>query len=232
MQHYRLPTCIGHRGVPELVAENSVAGLHLAADLGYRWCEIDAQASADGEAVIYHNFALEDGRELGSLSSALLTKYAIGSDLQTGAQLMLPTLSECLDAAVARGLGLVIEIKSRRSQATQNAAAVARALAGSASAEVLVSSFEPEALVQFGRLRPDLPLALNVDSLPLQAPDACANVHCDANCAESAQIMRMLDAGLGVYAWTVNDANVASRLLADGVHGFFTDTPRLLKLFP
>ena len=46
---------IGHRGFPELYPENSLRGIEAALQLGAEAIEIDLQASADGEPVLFHD---------------------------------------------------------------------------------------------------------------------------------------------------------------------------------
>ncbi len=203
----------------------------MAAKLGYDWCEIDAQASSDGVAMVYHDFVLADGRQLSKLSSKQLTQQNIGGHTRSGENILMPSLLDCLKVAAQSDLALVVEIKSHYQDAAHNVAAVAKALRQVSDVEVMVSSFEPEVLLQFGKLISSVPLALNVERIPQLPPSGCANVHCAADHADVKHVKRMLDAGLGVYAWTVNDVAVGSRLLANGVHGFFTDSPQVRNSF-
>ena len=45
---------------------------------------------------------------------------------------------------------------------------------------------------------------------------------------DAQQAKDITDAGLGLYCFTVNQADEAARLLAMGVHGVFTDYPEEL----
>lgn len=50
---------IGHRGAAGLVPENTLAAFSKALDIGVNAVELDVQLSADGVAVVYHDFRLK-----------------------------------------------------------------------------------------------------------------------------------------------------------------------------
>ena len=231
MKHYELATIIGHRGVPYLAPENSLYGLNIAAQLGYRWCEIDAQATTDGIAMVYHNFKLEPlgSGWLSDYTAAALSKLVIGEEASVG-EIYMPTLAACLAYAASLNLSLVVEIKSRPGRHEEDVAAVVQAIHTSSCPQLLLASFSSEALVECARLLPGLPLALNTIELPREPAKGVANVHFDARQAHPAQINALSAAGLGVYAYTVNDPARCELLMSMGVNGVFTDNPALLDL--
>lgn len=55
----RHPLVVGHRGVPFLHQENSLAGFRRAATLGVPAIELDVRLTADGQAVVAHDDDLE-----------------------------------------------------------------------------------------------------------------------------------------------------------------------------
>ncbi len=230
MSHFRLATVIGHRGVPAAEPENSLAGLRRAAELGHSWCEIDTQASSDGVAFVHHDFRIAScgDRLLSKMDSAELSRVAVGTTSDGGAE-MLPTLEDCLAVAEECGLGLVVEIKSRRFRYAADAEAAATALRNRPVSRLMVSSFSVRALGNFARLMPDVPIAQNVGRIGLSFMPGASNVHFDADKASRRGIARIVDSGLGAYAYTVNRRDRLEWLLSQGVHGVFTDTPDLLS---
>ncbi|SVC69303.1 uncharacterized protein METZ01_LOCUS322157, partial [marine metagenome] len=50
---------IGHRGVPSLVHENTLASFTKAVETGMQGVELDVQYSADKQLVVYHNWDLD-----------------------------------------------------------------------------------------------------------------------------------------------------------------------------
>ena len=54
-----LPRWIAHRGGGSLAPENTLAGIRLAARLGYRAVEFDVMLSADGTPFLVHDETLE-----------------------------------------------------------------------------------------------------------------------------------------------------------------------------
>lgn len=53
------PLVIGHRGARGMAPENSLAGIHRAAELGADAVELDLQLSHDGVPVVFHDHTLE-----------------------------------------------------------------------------------------------------------------------------------------------------------------------------
>ena len=81
---YPLPRWIAHRGGGGLAPENTLAGLRLAARLGFRAVEVDVMLTADGVPVLLHDESAmgavraEDvsGRWLVNLGDAVPEDYA------------------------------------------------------------------------------------------------------------------------------------------------------------
>ncbi|MBF2735320.1 MAG: hypothetical protein ISN26_04445 [Betaproteobacteria bacterium AqS2] len=224
-RHCRLARLIGHRGAPWLCPENSLAGFERAAALGYRWVELDVQASRDGRAFVHHDYeiAAAGGRLLADMDAAELREVRLDE-----AGTPLPELEEVLVLARRLELGLVVEIKSREGRERRDADATLAALAAGRPANCMVASFQPAALEHVHAAAPELPLALNVMRLAAQAPPEVANIHFAAASAERGAVGRLRDAGYGLYAFTVNERARVAELLAMGAHGVFTDDHALL----
>ena len=225
-RHCRLARLIGHRGAPWLRPENSLAGFERAAALGYRWVELDVQASRDGRAFVHHDFEVRQagGQLLADMDAAALRAVKLD---EAGAAL--PELADVLRLARRLELGLVVEVKSREGRERRDADAALAALAADRPPACMVASFQPAVLEIVRAAAPELPLALNAMRLAAQAPAGVANIHFAAASAERGAVGRMRDAGYGLYAFTVNEPARAAELLAMGVHGVFTDNHALLE---
>lgn len=224
-RHCRLARLIGHRGAPWLRPENSLAGFERAAALGYRWVELDVQASRDGRAFVHHDYEVgpAGGQLLADMDAAALRAVRLDE-----AGTAMPELEDVLRLARRLDLGLVVEIKSLEGRERRDADAALAALAAGRPAGCVVASFQPAVLERVRAAAPELPLALNAMRLASQAPAGAANIHFAASSAERGAVGRMLDAGYGLYAFTVNERARVEELLAMGVHGVFTDDHSLL----
>ena len=99
---------------------------------------------------------------------------------------------------------------------------------------MLVSSFDPVALVQFHRHLPDVALALPVPRRAAAAGSAAAGsaagsaralVHPQHTLVDEASVTAWHTAGLPINVWTVDDEAELLRLAALGVDGVFANDP-------
>lgn len=129
-----------HRGLHGgRVVENSRAAFHAAIEAGHG-IELDVQASADGEAIVFHDY------ELGRLTDgtgklAELDADALRAIPLRGESEGLPTLREILDLIGGRA-PLLIEVKSPGRRVAALSGAVRRALEDYVG-PVAVMSFNP-----------------------------------------------------------------------------------------
>ncbi len=145
------------RGVLGNAPENSPEAFAAAIGAGYG-IECDVQLTADGEAVVFHDFTLD---RLTGASGAVRDRTAaeLGEIMLTGGGAPIPTLAQVL-AQVGGRVPLLIEVKMRAQwPVAPLAAAVARALAGYQGAHG-VMSFDPRVPQWFARHAPDTPRGL------------------------------------------------------------------------
>jgi glycerophosphoryl diester phosphodiesterase len=148
---------IAHRGLHERsrgVIENTMSAARAAIERGYA-IECDVQDSADGEALVFHDYTLE---RLTGASGAVrdrradeLTAMAISGSVDD----RIPTLQAFLDAIAGR-VPLVVEIKSRfdgNMTLTRRTVELVSAHRG----PVAIKSFDPAVVAEVRRLAPDLP---------------------------------------------------------------------------
>jgi glycerophosphoryl diester phosphodiesterase len=200
-----------HRGLhADDRIENSRAAFEAAIAAG-SGIELDVQASADGEAVVFHDYELErltDGfGALRTLGSAALQRIRLKGSDET-----IPTLPEILGLIGGR-TPLLIELKSPGRRVAQLCRAVQRALDGY-QGSVAVMSFNPEIGHHFFRWAPRLLRGLVVTEQSkglrglIERPLALWRSHADFLAYDIRDLpSRFADAqrakGMTVLTWTV-----------------------------
>jgi glycerophosphoryl diester phosphodiesterase len=145
-----VPVLCGHRGSGRGPGENTLDSFRAAVAAGLPWVEVDARLTADDDLVACHEPVLPDGRFVAELPAA-----------QTGL-LRIADLVEDLPA----GIGVDVDLKSsledaQRPRARTTAALAADLLAPEARRRpLLVTSFDPAALLIVRERAPALPLGL------------------------------------------------------------------------
>ncbi|SDP53353.1 glycerophosphoryl diester phosphodiesterase [Pedococcus dokdonensis] len=151
------PTLLGHRGMGredvDGLAENSLESIVAAAHTGLRWVEFDVRRTADDALVVGHYPTIADRDFLADLT------------LEQARELGAVTLAEVL-TALPEGVGVNLDLKTAmedalRPRETTTAGLVAPvAAAERGRRSVLVSSFDPSALVVLEEVAPGTPRAL------------------------------------------------------------------------
>lgn len=231
---------IAHRGFHDVSAgrpENSPAAFNAAIDRGYG-IELDVQLSADGQAMVFHDYALD---RLTQHSGPV--RLRSGSDLSEitlkGGTDTIPTLGDVL-AQVAGRVPLLVEIKDQDGAMGDDIgpleAATAQALQGYVG-DVAVMSFNPHTVARMAELAPELPRgivtsAYRYNDWPLtkavcdrlrEIPDydrtgACFISH-EVDDLARPRVAALRKAGAMVCCWTVRTAQTeaAARLHADNI---------------
>lgn len=112
----KLPKVIGHRGAAGYAPENTIEGIHTAADIGVEWVELDVKLTKDDVPIIFHDDELErttNGHGLvAEMTYEDIKQLEAGSWFSEGfVGIKIPTLEEAIDALINRNLGLNLEIK-------------------------------------------------------------------------------------------------------------------------
>ena len=197
-------TIIAHRGASGTEPENTLRAFRHAAKLGCKWIECDVRMTKDSVPVIIHDAMVNrttDGR--GSVSRST---YYVLRRLDAGKGEKIPSLKEVLVSATRNQIRLVLEIKDPR--ALKPTLHLVRAN-GRSPVPLIISSFFTATLLRAEKLLPDM-------------------VHIFARLATKEKIARAHDAGLKVWAWTMNTKNEALKLKKIGADGIFTDELRQL----
>ena len=237
MSHLPLARFIAHRGASGEAPENTLGALLLAARQGATCVEIDVSISADGVPFVHHDHSLErctngegllcehDARDLDRLSAGSNTT---GFDNEP-----LPRLDAVLTLLIEHRLGLNLEIKPYQGLERKTVDAIANALRDTWPSDLplVLSSFNHDCLELSRDCQPDVAIAPLVGAIPdtwqtlMKRYDA-QNLHCAENALNPELAREVVDAGFGLYCYTVNDTERAQTLFDSGVHGIFTDYPR------
>lgn len=229
MLGFPLPRWIAHRGGGSLAPENTLAGIRLAARMGFRAVEFDVMLSAEGTPVLIHDETLE--RTTNGCGRVCETPDAVLFSLDAGGGQRIPRFTEA--AALCRALGLLanVEIKPATGHEVRTAEVVAvlaaRAWEGDERG-VLLSSFSEEALAVARSSAPGLRRGYLCEAVPGDWPERLARLgahtlHCDGFLVEAAVLAEAQVRSIPVLCYTVDDPEMANSLFARGVSALFTD---------
>ena len=228
-----------HRGASGNYPENTGAAFDAAASVGAGWIETDIQCLADGELVIFHDAHLgrtaPGSAKVTSLSWPDVAKLDVGSWKGDAFALERPLRCEDLVAWQAKASdqpGIVWEVKCEDDTAAVDAAVVAvtQRLFDVGDHRCIVSSFSRDVLVALRPRLPAIPMALIAEALPEDGVAFCLEhglegMHLDGHQVTQASARTVLDAGLALRCYTINDMKEAQRLVALGVSMIMTDFP-------
>ena len=228
----------GHRGASGVYPENTRAAFDAAASAGAGWIETDIQCLADGELVIFHDTRL--GRTASGSAKVTSLSWPDMADLDVGSwkgntfSSERPLRCEDLIAWQVEALdrpGIVWEVKCEDGpEAVAAAAAVTQRLRDAGGHRCIVSSFSRDVLVALKPQLPAIPMALIAEALPNDGVAFCQEhglegMHLDGFQVTQASARTVLDAGLALRCYTINDMKEAERLVALGVSMIMTDFP-------
>lgn len=224
-----LPRWFAHRGGGSLAPENTLAGIRLAARLGYRAVEFDVMLSGDGTPVLIHDETLE--RTTNGVGRVCEMPDTELFALDAGHGERIPRLAEA--AALCRQYGLLanVEIKPAGGFERQTAEVVARqadVLWQGAEVMPLLSSFSLEAVEIARDLAPALSRGLLFERVPVDWQQEmqrlqAVTLHCNALHLSDDTLAALKESAIPVLCYTVNDPERARALFARGVSAVFTD---------
>ena len=222
---------IGHRGAAGRAPENTLPSFALALELGCLWLELDVHLSADGDLVVIHDALLE--RTTSGRGAVQDHRTFELQNMDAGGGAAVPTLHEVatllshhLQQSPAKDLTLNIELKGA---ATGEAVALFLKQHTLPFA-VLISSFDHNELRRFRKIDSNTPLA------PLYAkwqPNwhetavelGATYVNLGNRITTPKRVAEIVEKGLKVCVYTINNKRRAERLQRWGVSGVFTDYP-------
>jgi glycerophosphoryl diester phosphodiesterase len=239
---------LAHRGGGTLAPENTLAGIEVGLQHGFRAIEFDAMLAADAVPVLIHDPTLErttDGTgPVAERSAAELARLDAGAWLAPCfAGTHVPSLTEAIAYCRRNNIWINVEIKPAPGHESATGAQVARVVAQAYAdlvrprgdhAELvepqvpLFSSFSREALAAARATAPDVPRGLLVGPVPADWEDqldslGCVSLHCSHKHLTQALASTITNAGYWLFCYTVNEPERAHELFDWGVHAFCTD---------
>ena len=217
------------RGDSAHAPENTMLAFDRARAAGADGIELDVRFDADHNVVVFHDSDLArltgaPGR-IEELSAAERARLRVGGE-------PVPLLAEVL---AAFDLEVDVEIKSLKiGRMAALVEATARVIRDSGRADqVLVSSFDPVALVQLHRRLPDVAIAyLCHDEQPLALRRGWVGrwigaslIHPQNTLCTADRVRAWHTAGLPINAWTIDDRDELARLAGLGIDGVFANDP-------
>lgn len=221
-----LPRRFAHRGGGTLAPENTLAGIRLAASLGYRAVEFDVMLSGSGTPVLIHDETL--ARTTNGQGAVAATDDATLFALDAGGE-PIPRLDQAVGLCAELGLLANIEIKPAAGHDVATAQRVLDTFAaGWPGLPPLFSSFSRPALQVLQAAAPQLPRAWLLDSLPDDWRDVARRLgvvalHLDLALVTPALVAECRRLGLAVRAYTLETPALADYLFGIGVVGIFVD---------
>jgi glycerophosphoryl diester phosphodiesterase len=243
---------VAHRGASSEVAENTLAAVRRAVELGADMVEIDVRRSKDGALVLMHDATLTRTTDVqrvfprrapwrvGDFTYDELKRLDAGSWRASAFEgERVATLDEALDVTGPSRTGLLLELKSPELYPGIVADVVAqmrdlRRLVDPALAEgrMVVQSFDVAAMKEHKTLAPSVPVGLlgtpsraNLPALGTWA-DQVNPSHFSVDKGYVDQVHR---AGMECLVWTVDRPPAMRRALRIGVDGVITNRPNSLK---
>jgi len=230
------PLVIAHRGASKYAPENTFAAFDLAIEMGADAIELDTMLIGDGTPVVIHDQTLgrtTDGS--GSISSKRIEELRsldAGSIFDSRfAGEKIPTLEEVF-TAIGNKILINVELKNIASPFDRLPEIVVGLVRECGlSDRVLLSSFNPIALIKAHRAGPEIRRAALIGGGPkyvrglIEAFTDYTSVHPEVSLVNQGTVKNYHAAGLKVNVWTVNDQADMMELLSIGVDGLITDAP-------
>ncbi|NLG49687.1 MAG: glycerophosphodiester phosphodiesterase [Chloroflexi bacterium] len=236
------PLVIAHRGARDVAPENTLAAFQAALDADADGIELDVTRCATGEIVVIHDDTLD--RTTNGSGPVAQTSFCALRALDAGAWFApqfagerVPLLSEVLDL-VGHRTRINIEIKGRDWKGDGIEVEIARMVRERGlEQEVIISSFNPTALVRMHRAAPELQRGLlYAPNMPAYLSPAWTRLltHPEAlhpyyAMMDAEAVRRAQSKGCRVNVWTVNAPQDMQQMIALGVDAIITDHPAQLR---
>ncbi len=233
------PKVIGHRGIPYLAPENTIASFAKSLELGAEGIELDVHLSKDNEMVVCHDEKVNrttNGKGfIKDLTLEELRRLDAGSwysDSFSGQRI--PLLSEVLDLVVDTSVMVNIELKTGIVSYPGLVEKVVELIRRYKLVDrVIISSFNHYSLIETMKIEPKLSTAI-LYSAGLYEPWAYAaamdvkGLHPAYHSVNESGVAGAKAQGVFVNPWTVDEPQKMEQLAAMGIDGIITNRTDLL----
>lgn len=215
--------CVAHRGFSYKAPENTLVAIRMAMDESFvQWVEIDTQLSSDGVPIVIHDFNLNrttngKGRvkdytweQLQQLDAGSWKGRAFKGE-------GIPSLDDVLKLSCGR-LRLNIELKTQGDMYPGLEKAVMERISYyHMENDVVLTSFDANALRRVKELNPIIATGLIIDARPLDLLQRLKDLKCSflsigASHLDTSLTSMLVSHGITVMAWTVDSATGMKRL--------------------
>lgn len=222
---------IGHRGAKAHVAENTLASIQKAIDMGVDGIEIDVHVCAGGELVVIHDFTVDRTTNgSGEVHKMTLTEL---KSLEVEGAYEIPTLEEVL-VLTNKKCYLNIEMKGRHTaKPLSDLMEMYVNTKGYTYDDFIVSSFQREELMVMSEINPDIHLGVLSQASVTQAWEWALEfnakaIHPHFSLLTESNVKKAKLAGFKVNTWTVNEPEDIERVKLYNVDGIISDYPERL----
>ncbi len=236
-----VPFLITHRGGAGHGPENTLAAIRIAKEKSAQWIEFDVQLTQDGYPVLFHDAMLDrtttgSGRlsdhTLAELKELDAGKYF--SEAFAGEQI--PTLEEAIKLCAELELGMNIEFKHSEERGQALVAETLKLVAKNWPDHLtppLYSSYEFSTLAHLRKMDDHVFIGFLVADweaqyLAMAKALNCYSVHLPISQITDHGVKFIQSAGYKVLTFTINDVDLADKLLKLGVDSIFSDISDLL----
>jgi len=232
---------IAHRGNSSAAPENTLPSFSSALDLGVDCVELDTLASADGVPVVFHDETLDrttnacaiwNERDIPLVSKTLDQLRQLDAGGWFNPRFVgtpLSTLTEALEFISPRAMTMV-------ERKAGDAAACIRAIEPAYALDrVIVQAFDWDFLADCRRLAPTLLIgALGHKDIVTSQLDETRQLGAtvigwEAEYFTATKIAAIHERGMKAWAWTVDDDELAHRLIAVGIDALISNVPARMQ---
>ena len=232
-----VPLVIAHRGASGTLPENTLPAYELAVEQRADMIEVDLHRTRDGAIVVAHDAELDRLGAEGQIADLSLAEIkTLDAGHGTDHPERVPTLDEVLDGF---GEAIPFNLEIKWGEAGDYPGIEEAALEALADRDLLsrtqFSSFRDSILRRLRDASPEARLAVLFD--PRQPERiferaqalAAEAINPHFVLVDTDLVARAHDAGLAVYAYTVDEADQMGRLIDLGVDGLFTNRPDRMR---
>lgn len=229
---------IAHRGASGYTPENTLTAFRKAKELGAHWVEFDVKLAGCGTPIIIHDETLD--RTTNGKGMVLDHPYENIARLDSGSWYhpnfvgeKVPSLADTIMCLAEHDLQANIELKPCSGREEETAIKTIEVLQHywpTQKPKPLLSCFDLATLRKAYQIAPEFPLAWLVTTPPdnwlsIIQEIPFVSINCDQSTLTAEIVQKILQNGLKVLSYTVNDVDRARDLFNWGVSAIFTSYP-------